>query len=730
MEFRILGPLEVVEDGQALPLGGVKQRALLACLIVRANQVVSSERLIDELWGDAPPRTASKTIHVYVSRLRKELGEGRLVTRAPGYVLRLDSSELDVARFEALLAEARGLEPGRAADVLRSALALWRGPPLADLAYEPFAQADIARLEELRLVALEERLEADLGSGRHADLVGELEALVAEHPLRERFRGQLMLALYRSGRQAEALDVYQAARRTLVDELGLEPSSALQRLEKAILQQDRSLDLTELPSGAVTFLFTDIEGSTALVKRLRERYGDVLAYHARLLRAAFQQHSGHEIDSQGDSFFVAFQNPRDAVLAAVAVQRALAEHEWPGGADVRVRIGVHTGQAAVGEDRYLGLSVHRAARIGAAGHGGQILVSQATETLLEDEEEDLEDVVLEDLGTHRLKDLDRPVHLYQAVAPGLRHDFPPLRVLETVPAAAAPRTRTLHSVAPERAILVVPFEEQSTGHLLTLAGPLTISEPSRELIVAQVLEVGAQDALAEVTADLRRQRDRLLAPGVDARLAVFTSARAGDDVVRLASEQDVDLLLVDVPLATLSGDFSGTSIGDVLRGAPCDVALLAGAKDPPALGPERAVLVPFGAAEHDWAALELGSWLARSHDAPLRLVGALTGGADGRDASRLLADASILVQRLSGVVAEPLLARGGAEELVRAGEDAGVLVIGLSDRWSKEGLGEVRHTIAEAARAPTLFVRRGLRPGGLAPSETRTRFTWSLGPAG
>jgi DNA-binding SARP family transcriptional activator len=729
MEFRILGPLEVIEDGHALPLGGTKPRALLACLLLRANQVVSMDRLIEELWPDAAPRTAAKTIQVYVWKLRKELGEGRLVTRPPGYLLRVDSSELDLTRFEALLEEARGVDPKRAAEHLCEALTLWRGQPLADLAYEPFAQTDIARLEELRLAALEERIEADLATGRHRELVGELEALVAEHPLRERLRGQLMLALYRSGRQAEALEVYQVARRTLVEELGLEPSAALQRLEKAILQQDRSLDLEDLPSGAVTFLFTDIEGSTALVKRLRSRYGEVLADHARLLRDVFRKHAGHEVDTQGDSFFVAFRTARDALLAAVSAQRALAEHEWPDGTEIRVRMGIHTGQAAVSENRYLGLSVHRAARIGTAGHGGQILVSQATQTLLEDEEEPLSDVVLEDRGTHRLKDLDRPVRLYQAVVPGVRRDFPPLRTVEAVPTAAVKASTLMPLPTPERAIVVVALGERGFGHLLTVAGPLAASERSRELIAARVLEAGAQHALAEATADLRRERDALIGPEVQSRVAAFTSAQPSDDIVRLASQQDVDLLLLDVPVAALAGDLLPTSIAGVLRGAPCDVALLVGADAMPRLGPDRSVLVPFGAAEHDWAALELGSWLARAHDAPLRLLGALSGGPDGRDASRLLADASILVQRLTGVVAEPLLARPGAQELLAAAKDAGALVIGFSDRWSKEGLGEVRRAIAEEARAPTLFVRRGLRPGGLAPSETRTRFTWSLGAA-
>jgi YVTN family beta-propeller protein len=193
--------------------------------------------------------------------------------------------------------------------------------------------------------------------------------------------------------------------------------------------------MAEIPTGAVTFLFTDIEGSTRLVKQLRGHYGAVLADHQRLLRAAFAAHGGYEVDTQGDSFFVAFASARDALLAAVEAQLALLSHTWPDGVEIKVRMGLHTGQAVASDGRYTGLAVHRAARIGAAGHGGQILVSQATQTLLEDEEEDLH-VFLRDLGEQRLKDLERPVRLYQAGAEGLPASFPPIRH-EAEPAHAA-----------------------------------------------------------------------------------------------------------------------------------------------------------------------------------------------------------------------------------------------------------------------------------------------------
>src|SRR6266550_967426 len=207
MEFRILGPLEVLSDGQALDLGGQKQRALLALLLLEANRPVSRDRLIDALWEEEPTATAQKAIQVYVSQLRKLLGKERLLTRPPGYLLHAEADELDLAHFQRLQAEGK----------LRDALALWRAPALAEFAQQRFAQTEIARLEELRLACLEERLDADLAEGRQAELVGELEALVREYPLRERLRELLLVALYRSGRQAEALSAYQEARVALVD---------------------------------------------------------------------------------------------------------------------------------------------------------------------------------------------------------------------------------------------------------------------------------------------------------------------------------------------------------------------------------------------------------------------------------------------------------------------------------------------------------------------------------
>jgi DNA-binding SARP family transcriptional activator len=243
LDFRLLGPLEVVDaDGRAVPLGGQKQRALLALLLLNANRVVSTDTLLDVLWDGEPPRTAGTSLQNMVSSLRKALGREHVVTRPPGYALDVDPRQVDLGRLEALIAAAKSAPVEERSEQVRAALALWRGEPLAEFAYDAFAQAEIARLEELRCALLEARIEADLAAGGHEELVGELEALVARHPTRERLRGQLMLALYRSGRQAEALTAYQNARKALVEELGIEPGPALQRLQAAILRQEAGLE--------------------------------------------------------------------------------------------------------------------------------------------------------------------------------------------------------------------------------------------------------------------------------------------------------------------------------------------------------------------------------------------------------------------------------------------------------------------------------------------------------
>jgi DNA-binding SARP family transcriptional activator len=514
MEFRILGPLEVLEGDRTLEVPGQRQRSLLALLLLHANQVVSSIRLIGELWPEEASESHAGALQASVSRLRKSLGSGAelLVTLPTGYMIRLAPDQLDLDRFERLVQEAGAAEPQEAAKRLAEALALWRGPALADFAYEQFAQGAIGRLEEVHLLAVEMKIDADLALGRHATLVAELDVLAAEHPLRERLRGQLMLALYRSGRQAEALAAYQTARRVLVDELGIEPSAALQELERAILRQDPALELAQ-------------------------------------------------------------------------------------------------------------------------------------------------------------------------------------------------------TTAPERSILVACLGDMPLEPLLAVAEALARKE-RREVIVARL--VADRGRLAGAAESLKQHTEALSARGVVARSAVFTSDSPGGDAARLAAEQDVDLVLVAAP-STLLDD---PDLSDLLRSAPCDVAVLTGGE--PAVGP---VLVPFTGTDHDWSAIELGAWLAGSWQVPLRLAGPAVEG--GRDASRLLASASLAVQRALGVAAEPLLVEAGTDALVAAAADVGVAVVGLSERWRKEGLGPSRAALAGGG-TPTLLVRKGLRPGGLAPAENLTRFTWSL----
>jgi predicted ATPase/DNA-binding SARP family transcriptional activator len=248
VEFRLLGPLEVSHEGRPVRLGGPKQRTVLAHLLLRPNQVVQADLVIDELWGDEPPEAARNVVQTYVSHLRKALGPERLGSRPGGYVLRAEPLEVDALRFEALVERAGDAgDPRAAARDYHEALALWRGPALADLADQPSLRPHITRLEELRMAAVEGRVEAELALGRHGELIGELERLVAEHPLSESLRAHLMVALYRSGRQAEALEAYRDARHALVEELGIEPGARLRALEQAILHQDPSLDLEEAP---------------------------------------------------------------------------------------------------------------------------------------------------------------------------------------------------------------------------------------------------------------------------------------------------------------------------------------------------------------------------------------------------------------------------------------------------------------------------------------------------
>jgi len=527
LEFRLLGPLEALVRGAPARLGGPRQRALLAILLVHANEVVPVPRLVDEVWGDDPPVTAGNVLQTYVSQLRKALGRDAIVTRGRGYVVAVAEGGLDLGVFERRAsAGARALDDGdfgAASAEFRAALALWRGPALSDLAEEPCARSVAARLDELRLLALERAIDADLARGRDTELLAELDALIARHPLHERFRAQQMVALYRCGRQADALAAFHSARSMLIAELGIEPGAALRDVQRAILEQDPALSPARTRSTART------------------------------------------------------------------------------------------------------------------------------------------------------------------------------------PIAADPRR-----------IMTAAFAIGSLPRLVALGGPLARGA-ERELVIATSLSSAAE--LSGAARRMTELRDELGDDGVTARTAAFTSVTPGLDLARLATEQDVELLLVDAPDHLLED----ARLLALLDETPCDVAILVGAR-PPRPGP---VLVPFSGSDHDWAAVELGAWLARSLGHALQLAGAAASGG-GRDASRLLASASLALQRGLGIAAEPIIVEPAPAALVEVARSAGVVVVGLNDRWRSTGLGRTRTALAVEPGLTTFLVRRGLRPGGLARRDDGTRFTWTI----
>ncbi|TML70818.1 MAG: hypothetical protein E6G14_04140 [Actinobacteria bacterium] len=409
MQYGILGHLELTNAGQPIEVVGAKQRALLAVLLLNANHVVPSDMLMESLWEDRVPETAVKALQVHVSQLRKLLGPGRLATRRPGYLLRVEEGELDLHEFETLARRARDASPADAAVALREALALWRGRPLADFTFDRFAQAEIARLEELRLDALEKRIEAEIALGRHAGLVAELEALVTDHPLREELRAQLMIALYRSGRQAEALATYQEARRALVEELGLEPSRRLHDLEQAILRHDPTLEVEEdagshppepvpapEPSPPVTaeatperklatVLFVDLVGSTELGEQDPERTRALLERYFDAVAAEIEGAGGTLEKFAGDAVVATFGAPaaqedhvERALHAALAVRGRCGELF---GAALELHFGVNSGEVVVGRAReggsyVTGDAVNVASRLQQAAAPGEVLVGE------------------------------------------------------------------------------------------------------------------------------------------------------------------------------------------------------------------------------------------------------------------------------------------------------------------------------------------------------------------
>ncbi|MHB1242328.1 MAG: BTAD domain-containing putative transcriptional regulator [Gaiellaceae bacterium] len=376
--FRLLGPLEIRVGDRPVRLGGVRQRSLLALLLLRPNEVVSRDRLIEELWHDHAPESAANALAALVARLRRVLPPDTLVTRSGGYEAQVELEAIDLFRFERLHEEGRRAlaagEPAAAAEQLRAALSLWRGPPLADLAYEPFAGPVLLRLEELRLAVLELRVDSDLAIGRHGELVGELQSLVLEHPLRERFRAQLMLALYASGRQAEALEAYRDAHAFLTGELGVDPSPALQELHQAILRHDESIQPREgaasetggppraddaAPSWErhpVTVLAAAAGGSSSDARLAPDEARALLGECVTMMRVAVEELGGTVVDSvDGESVRASFglpvahgDDPERAALAALRILDMVAayardvEAAW-GIAGFTVSVGIESG---------------------------------------------------------------------------------------------------------------------------------------------------------------------------------------------------------------------------------------------------------------------------------------------------------------------------------------------------------------------------------------------------
>jgi predicted ATPase/DNA-binding SARP family transcriptional activator len=602
MRYRILGPLEVLDDeGRPVPLGGRRERHLLATLVLAANRVVSSDRLIDSLWGDHPPETAANALQVHVSKLRKMLVAsptvgGPLHTQAPGYVLRTSPGEVDSERFEELAASRPDDDDARLSSRLAEALALWRGPVLDGLEIDTSARSDVARLEELRIAVLVRRIEADLALGRHRAVVGELEALIDAHPLHEGLAGHLMLALYRSGRQADALGVYRRTRQVLAEELGIDPSPALRDLELAVLHQSPELQPSSgdgavtvgapRPSGTVTLLFTDIEGSTRLWERWPEMMASALQRHDVLLRSAIAGSGGYVFKTAGDAFRAAFSTAKEAVRAAVDAQRALSAEPWPTETPVRVRMALHAGECEERDGDYFGPPLNRVARLEAVAHGGQVILSRAAVDVVHDHLPP--DTRLRVLGTHHLKDLSRPEEVSELLIEGLEADFPPLRSLDNP--AMQNNLPELVSSFVGRDTEVVDVRHLVERHrLVTLAGPGGVGKTRLGLQVAAELLDGSGDGVWLV--ELATVSDPEAVPGALAR-ALGIREQAGRPLLDVLVDAlaDQNLLFVLDNCEHLIG--SSAKVAEaVLRHCP-RVSLLATSREPLGIDGEQVFRVP------------------------------------------------------------------------------------------------------------------------------------------
>ena len=432
VELGVLGPLQVRQDGVPVTIPGAKPRAILTMLGLHGGSVVSADTLVELLWGEDPPRTAAKALQTHISSLRRTLGDGFVLTQGAGWTLA--DSEVDASRYKS--AARLGRDAAAAGDTSQAltrfeeALCLWRGIP--ELPDSRRGLSEKTRWIEGHDALVEDRADALLATGRAAEVIGDLEAAVAEAPLRERRWGQLMLALYRAGRQGEALAAYQRARSLLADELGVDPGPELRRLEAAIVAQDASLDILvaqQLPSvtRAVTFLLTDIEGSTTAWEENADAMAVALARHDELVEQVITSRGGRLIKTrgEGDATFSVFERPSAAASAAIELQDAIDHEPWALREPMRVRVALHTGEVELRDGDYFGRAVNRAARLRSLAEGGQILCSGAIAELVIDSLPD--DVVLTDLGMRQLRNLARAEHVFE-LRLETAEDAPPPRI--------------------------------------------------------------------------------------------------------------------------------------------------------------------------------------------------------------------------------------------------------------------------------------------------------------
>jgi predicted ATPase/DNA-binding SARP family transcriptional activator len=602
MDFRILGSFEIVGEAGSITVRGAKRRCLLAYLATHPGRPVSADRLAEELWGGNGSDRAVATLQTYVSKIRKLIDpDGAILqSAAGGYLLAVDPGGVDALRFEHGVAAA-GAETDLVLRLARldEALALWRGPPLEEFAGAAWADQAARLLEAVHLRALQRRYDTLLALDRAEDAAAELGPVARAHPLDERLWAQLMLSLYRTGRQADALAAYQQIRRHLVDELGIEPGPELANLERRILDHDPALApsprptgtadgravTTPMPSGLVTFVITDIEGSTRLLRRLEERYDGVLARHDALLGSAWSDHGGTLVSTRGDSHLAAFGDAASALRACADAQRRLVTEVWPPEGGPRVRMGLHTGLAAPRDGDYVALAVHQAARVMAAAHGGQVLASEVAAR----EAGSLGDLGLRSVGRYRLRDFDGPVRLFCLSGPGLGTDFPAVRAMPVDGHnLAAPPT----SLVGREGDLADVLARVGRCRLLTLTGPGGVGKTRLALAAGLAIAPDWDDGVWLVDAS-SMQDARLVGAAVADVLGV--AADTGVDAWQAALDHlsSRRTLLVLDNCEHLAPDLA-PMVTELLARCP-DVGVLATSREPLGIAPESMCRVePLG----------------------------------------------------------------------------------------------------------------------------------------